>query len=45
MSELFDAVENDDIDRVRQLLDSGFWYKANTASNVIFTGYFALRRQ
>ncbi|WP_081964961.1 T9SS type B sorting domain-containing protein [Dokdonia donghaensis] len=29
----------------RQLLDSGFWYKANTASNVIFTGYFALRRQ
>ena len=29
----------------RQLLDSGFWYKAYTASNVIFTGYFALRRQ
>ncbi len=27
-----------------QLLDNGFWYKANTRSNVIFTGYFALRR-
>ncbi|RMB57579.1 hypothetical protein EAX61_10695 [Dokdonia sinensis] len=26
------------------LLDSGFWYKAFTESNVIFTGYFALRR-
>ncbi len=29
----------------RELLDSGFWYKANTESNVVFTGYFALRRQ
>ena len=29
----------------KTLLDSGFWYKAYTTSNVVFTGYFALRRQ
>jgi len=28
----------------RKLLDSGFWYKANTTSNVVFVGHFALRR-
>ena len=28
----------------KQLLDSGFWYKASTRSSVVFTGYFALRR-
>lgn len=27
----------------RRLLDGGFWYKAFTTSNVVFTGYFALR--
>ncbi len=29
--------------RGRRMLDQGFWYKANTTSNKIFTGYFALR--
>ena len=28
----------------RALFDQGFWYKASTTSNIIFTGYFALRR-
>ena len=28
----------------RKLLDNGYWYKANTLSNVVFTGHFALRR-
>ena len=28
----------------RKLLDSGYWYKANTLSNVVFIGHFALRR-
>jgi gliding motility-associated-like protein len=28
----------------KMLFDNGFWYKANTRSNVTFTGYFALRR-
>lgn len=28
----------------RQLLDAGYWYKANTRSLVVFTGFFALRR-
>ena len=28
----------------KQLFDGGYWYKAFTTSNVVFTGYFALRR-
>lgn len=28
----------------QQLLDAGYWYKANTRSAVVFTGFFALRR-
>ena len=28
----------------KALFDNSFWYKANTRSNVTFTGYFALRR-
>jgi len=28
----------------KQLLDNGFWYQASTESNVVFTGYFALRK-
>lgn len=30
--------------RGKALLDSGFWYKATTASGAVFTGFFALRR-
>lgn len=28
----------------KQLFDGGYWYKAFTTSNVVFTGFFALRR-
>ena len=30
--------------RGRRMLDTGFWYKAITASGAVFTGHFALRR-
>lgn len=34
----------DGLYRGRRLLDNGYWYKANTLSNTVFTGHFALRR-